>query len=82
MERSRLSAIRRETFISTERVPAPLGRPCPQRRASGGDRYDTDGYREVLGICEGAEEGKADWSVFLQHLKERGLTADLPISGC
>jgi transposase-like protein len=32
-----------------------------------------DGYREVLGIAEGAKEDKAGWSGFLSHLKERGL---------
>ena len=32
-----------------------------------------DGYREVLGIMEGAKEDKAGWSSFLRHLKERGL---------
>src|ERR1051325_7641514 len=32
------------------------------------------GYREILGICEGAKEDKAGWSGFLKHLKERGLT--------
>lgn len=31
------------------------------------------GYRKVLGICEGAKEDKAGWSDFLRHLKERGL---------
>ena len=31
------------------------------------------GYREILGICEGAKEDKAGWSEFLKHLKERGL---------
>src|SRR5262249_18740145 len=31
------------------------------------------GYREILGICEGAKEDKSGWSVFLKHLKERGL---------
>src|SRR3954469_735645 len=31
------------------------------------------GYREILGICEGAKEDKAGWSAFLKHLKERGL---------
>ena len=31
-----------------------------------------DGYREILGICEGAKEDKA--YAFLKHLKERGLT--------
>ena len=34
---------------------------------------DSDGYREILGICEGAKEDKAGWSGFLKHLKERGL---------
>ncbi len=31
------------------------------------------GYREILGICEGAKEDKAGWNAFLKHLKERGL---------
>ena len=33
------------------------------------------GYREILGICEGAKEDKSGWSAFLKHLKERGLKA-------
>lgn len=33
-----------------------------------------EGYRKILGICEGAKEDKAGWSNFLHHLKERGLT--------
>lgn len=32
-----------------------------------------EGYRRILGICEGAKEDKAGWSNFLRHLKERGL---------
>src|SRR5215467_11779535 len=32
-----------------------------------------EGYREILGICEGSKEDKAGWSGFLKHLKERGL---------
>jgi transposase-like protein len=32
-----------------------------------------EGYREILGICEGAKEDKVGWSGFLKHLKERGL---------
>jgi len=32
-----------------------------------------DGYRQILGIVEGAKEDKAGWSAFLAHLKERGL---------
>ena len=32
-----------------------------------------EGYREILGICEGAKEDKAGWSAFLAHLKARGL---------
>jgi putative transposase len=32
-----------------------------------------DGYREVLGVREGAKEDKASWVNFLRHLKERGL---------
>ena len=32
-----------------------------------------EGYREILGIVEGAKEDKAGWSGFLSHLKQRGL---------
>jgi putative transposase len=35
---------------------------------------NSEGYREILGIFEGAKEDKAGWSGFLKHLKERGLT--------
>src|SRR5262249_11307390 len=31
------------------------------------------GYREIVGICEGAKEDKSGWSEFLKHLKDRGL---------
>ena len=31
------------------------------------------GFREVLGVAEGAREDKAGWSSFLQYLKKRGL---------
>ncbi len=34
---------------------------------------DKDGYREMLGVCEGAKEDKESWRNFLRHLKERGL---------
>jgi hypothetical protein len=34
---------------------------------------NASGYREILGICEGAKEDKSGWSEFLKHLKERGL---------
>ena len=33
-----------------------------------------DGYRDILGICEGHKEDKAGWQGFLKHLKQRGLT--------
>ena len=33
-----------------------------------------EGYREILGIVEGAKEDKAGWLSFLKHLKDRGLT--------
>jgi transposase-like protein len=36
---------------------------------------NSEGYREILGICEGAKEDKAGWSAFLKHLKERGSKA-------
>jgi putative transposase len=32
-----------------------------------------EGFREILGICEGAKEDKKGWSAFLAHLKQRGL---------
>lgn len=32
-----------------------------------------DGYREILGVCEGAKEDTASWREFLRHLKTRGL---------
>jgi putative transposase len=35
---------------------------------------NAEGYREILGIVEGAKEDKAGWSAFLAHLKSRGLT--------
>lgn len=35
---------------------------------------DQDGYRHVLGVCEGAKEDAASWRNFLRHLKERGLS--------
>ena len=34
---------------------------------------NSEGYRQILGIVEGAKEDKAGWSSFLQHLKQRGL---------
>ena len=34
---------------------------------------DSDGFRQVLGVREGAKEDKAGWSGFLRHLKRRGL---------
>jgi putative transposase len=33
-----------------------------------------DGYREVLGVAEGAKEDRVSWSNFLRHLKKRGLS--------
>ena len=32
-----------------------------------------DGYREILGVAEGAKEDKASWVAFLRYLKDRGL---------
>jgi transposase-like protein len=32
-----------------------------------------EGYREILGVAEGAKEDKASWGAFLRYLKERGL---------
>ena len=36
---------------------------------------NAEGYREILGICEGAKEDKSGWSAFLRHLVDRGLRA-------
>jgi putative transposase len=33
-----------------------------------------DGFREILGVAEGAKEDKPSWTAFLRQLKERGLT--------
>ena len=35
---------------------------------------DQDGYRQILGVVEGAKEDAQSWRQFLRHLKERGLT--------
>ena len=32
-----------------------------------------EGYRDILGVAEGAKEDKESWSNFLRYLKERGL---------
>ena len=32
-----------------------------------------DGFREILGVAEGAKEDKQSWRNFLHYLKERGL---------
>jgi putative transposase len=32
-----------------------------------------EGFREILGIAEGAKEDRAGWSGFLAHLRQRGL---------
>jgi putative transposase len=34
---------------------------------------NADGFREVLGVMEGAKEDKDSWTAFLRYLKERGL---------
>ena len=34
---------------------------------------DQDGYRQILGVVEGAKEDAESWRPFLRHLKERGL---------
>jgi putative transposase len=35
---------------------------------------DGEGFRDVLGVSEGAKEDKESWTAFLRDLKERGLT--------
>jgi putative transposase len=32
-----------------------------------------NGYREILGVSEGAKQDKASWTNFLRELKQRGL---------
>ena len=32
-----------------------------------------EGYREILGVAEGAREDKESWTSFLRYLKERGM---------
>jgi transposase-like protein len=32
-----------------------------------------DGFRDILGVCEGAKEDKESWGNFLRSLKQRGL---------
>jgi len=34
---------------------------------------DREGYRQILGVAEGAKEDKESWGNFLRYLKERGL---------
>jgi putative transposase len=34
---------------------------------------DQQGFRDILGVMEGAKEDKASWTKFLRHLKDRGL---------
>ncbi len=34
---------------------------------------NAEGFREILGICEGAKEDKSGWSWFLRHLVDRSL---------
>ena len=33
-----------------------------------------DGYWEIVGVCEGMQEDKRSWVIFLQHLVSRGLS--------
>jgi transposase-like protein len=34
---------------------------------------DQNGFREILGVCEGIKEDQESWRNFLRHLKQRGL---------
>jgi len=40
---------------------------------------NADGYREILGVMEGAKEDKESWVAFLRYLKNRGLKGVLLI---
>jgi putative transposase len=33
-----------------------------------------EGFRDILGVCEGTKEDGESWRTFLRHLKERGLS--------
>ena len=73
------------TFV----FPAPLGpirqRTSPSTplrlihrhsrapKLQGASAVNSEGFREILGICEGAKEDKSGWSAFLRHLVDRGL---------
>jgi len=35
---------------------------------------DQNGFREILGVCEGIKEDQESWRNFLRYLKQRGLT--------
>lgn len=35
---------------------------------------NADGYREIIGVCEGMQEDKESWLEFLRHLISRGLS--------
>ena len=35
---------------------------------------NSEGFRDILGVAEGAKEDKAGWLGFLRHLKEGGLS--------
>jgi transposase-like protein len=35
---------------------------------------DQNGFREILGVCEGIKEDQESWRNFLRHLKQRGLS--------
>jgi putative transposase len=34
---------------------------------------NSEGFWEILGVCEGAKEDKSGWSAFLRHMVDRGL---------
>jgi putative transposase len=34
---------------------------------------NSEGHREILGVCEGGKEDTESWRLFLRHLKQRGL---------
>ena len=40
---------------------------------------NSEGYREILGICEVTKDDKSGWSTFLCHLVDRGLKGVQPI---
>ena len=58
--RDRVTRLWRECSVSMK-----ANRPSVMVVASA---VNSEGFREIVGICEGAKEDKSEWSAFLRHL--------------